>query len=139
MYSNRTSDDDKDAIIVYLCQELAQYVHVHRLDIYDHITPAEWLQRWEQSVTKILCVCNREFWEDWERETPGSLVAALKVMVLAQVHANQKPSEKYIVVLLNSMDAKYIPGYLKLTHQCRLDETQDLAHYVTSVQEYHLE
>ena len=139
MYSNRTSDDNKEAIIVYLCQELAQYVNVHRLDIYDHITPAEWLQRWEQSVSKILCVCNREFWEDWERETPGSLVAALKVMVLAQVNANQKPSEKYIVVLLNSTDTKYIPGYLKLTHKCFLDETQSLAHYVTSVQEYQLE
>ena len=122
-----------------MCQELAQYVNVHRLDIYDHTTPAEWLQRWEQSVSKILCVCNREFWEDWENETPGSLVAALKVMVLGQVHANQKPSEKYIVVLLNSMDVKYIPGYLKLTHRCLLDETQDLAHYVTSVQEYQLE
>ena len=139
--SKQTPNKDREAVIQYLCTEqyLGKYVRVGYLDRYEQITPAEWLQQMD-AIPKIICVVNEWFHKEWIQETPGTLVAALKTMVIAMVHSQrQSLSSKFVLLFLEKGDEKYVPDYLNAVTGRYYLADQDvvgLAHYLTGVREF---
>ncbi|XP_019857988.1 PREDICTED: uncharacterized protein LOC109586254 [Amphimedon queenslandica] len=139
--SKQTPIEDREAAIQYLCTEkyLGKYVRVGYLDRYEQITPAEWLQQMD-AIPKIICVVNEWFHREWIRETPGTLVAALKTMVVAMVHSQrQNLSSKFVLFFLENGDEVYVPDYLNAVNARFYFADQDivgLAHYITGVREF---
>ena len=108
-------------------------------------SPSLWLEREISKATAVLCVCNREFKEDWEGCKPTSptslpLVQSLKHLILATVHQGGDLS-KYAVVLLESHDQQYIPTkYLQSdSRQFGLTEVETIARFVCSVPTHRLD
>lgn len=136
--SKDTPENDRQAILLYLCdwRYLGKHVRVGYLDRHANVTPAEWLQYMED-VPKVLCVCNNWFYKEWMDQTPGTLVAALRAQVTAVVHNRPKCiSSKFVVVKLDESDNRYIPGYLQGAKSFLVNNTKDLAHNLTNVNEF---
>lgn len=139
--SKQTPTKDREAVIQYLCWEqyLGKYVRVGYLDRYDQVTPAEWLQQMD-TIPKIICVVNEWFHREWVRETPGTLVAALKTMVIAMVNSQrQNLSSKFVLLFLEKGDEVYVPDYLNAVTARFYLADQDvvgLAHYLSGVREF---
>lgn len=107
--------------------------------------PSSWLEREISRATAVLCVCNREFKEDWEGCKPSSpsslpLVQSLKHLIFATVHQGVDLS-KYAVVLLESCDQQYIPTmYLRSDpRQFGLTEVDIIARFVCNVPTHRLD
>ena len=134
--SKETPDEDRQALITYLCHEdyLGKFARVGYLDRYEQITPAEWLQRMEE-VPKILCVVNKWFHKEWHDRTPGTLVAAVRTMITAMIDKSQSISSKFIVVYLDKGDEEYIPTFLNV-NKFHVTDTMELAHVLTGVSEF---
>ena len=108
-------------------------------------SPSSWLEREIAKATVVLCVCNKEFKEDWEGRNPNTasslpLVQSLRHLILATVHQGGDLS-KYAVVLLESCDQKYIPTmYLRSDpRQFRLTEVDAVARFVCNVPSHRLD
>lgn len=138
VHSRASSDQDIQAIIFYLFNKLgARSVSVGYLDKYSRTTPAEWLDEVTTVHTKILCVCNEEFYHDWCSNTPGSLVSAIKFVLYASINQGKPPSDRFIVVLLEERHRNFIPAdYLRNVPCFLINETVELASCIKGIPEY---
>ena len=100
------------------------------------MTPAEWLPKVLRCNAKILCVCNEEFFNDWDNETPDSLVSALKFVLYAHINSGRSPSSSFVVILLEEDHRRFIPEYLKSAPWFFIYDIKGLSHCITDVLEY---
>ena len=101
-----------------------------------------WLESEIKKATAVLCICNKEFKEDWESSDPNpmsslQLVEPLKHCVSATVQT--RGLSKFVVVLLEPSDKQYIPSmYLNNCRQFLMADTDALAKFVCNVPSYAL-
>ena len=119
VYSPNTPEKKQDLIRTQLISGLHAYgieTRSHDLTCIKE-NPSLWLEREIINATAVLCVCNREFKEDWESvngNTASSLplVQSLRHLIAATVHKGSRLS-KYAMVFLEEKDKEHIPtGYL---------------------------
>ena len=158
---HNTCSSDYTALIVYspntpveqqewICRDFIPQLESNGIKTLSHDfacikeSPSLWLEREISKATAVLCVCNREFKEDWEGCKPTSptslpLVQSLKHLILATVHQGGDLS-KYAVVLLESHDQEYIPTkYLQSDpRQFGLSEVDAIARFVCNVPTHRL-
>ena len=107
--------------------------------------PSAWLESEVKKATVVLCVCNKEFKDDWEEEEEESqqvslpLVRSLKHLIHGTIQSSQSLS-KYAVVLLDPSHKHYIPTmYLQsASRQFILTGTEAEAHklVIEAIAEY---
>lgn len=147
VYSPNTREEQQD----WICHDLIPQLESDGIKTLSHDfacikeSPSLWLEREISKATAVLCVCNREFKEDWEgckSTSPTSLplVQSLKHLILATVHQGGDLS-KYAILLLESHDQKYIPTkYLQSdSRQFGLTEVDAIARFVCSIPTHRLD
>ena len=83
-------------------------------------TPSTWVQREMDRAKFVVCICNKEFREDWcydgqEMCHEVSLVRSVSQHVSGQMNYAQSSAveSKFVVVVRSEKDSQYIPGGLK--------------------------
>ena len=141
IYSTNTPERNQDKIRMEFFSELKSYPGIkimsHDLTCIK-TSPSMWLEREITKATVVLCVCNKEFKEDWEcpQSAPTSLplVQSLRHMIAATVNQG-KDLSKYAVVLLEPADRNCVPTmYLQSdSRQFMIDDVEDVARFVCDV------
>ena len=105
--------------------------------------PSVWLEREVKKATTVLCVCNKEFQDEWEGQSCPSLPLVKSLQHLIQATIQTAPAEslsKYAVVLLKPSHRQYIPTkYLQSeSRSFTMAEMEAIAHYVFKMPYYEL-
>ena len=106
-------------------------------------SPSLWLEREIIDATAVLCVCNKEFKEDWESVNGNAansgyvrlgLVQSLRHLVYATINQGGSLS-KYAMIFLEESDKEYVPTkYLQGDPQhFTLDNVEDIAKFVSNI------
>ena len=127
-------------LLSYLDQERAK-IHMYNVDVVDQDRPVEQRQRlgpsqWAGQALEwadtVLCICNREFAEDWnyngtEMCYEASLVRRVEHFVSGRLNHGQngKVTQKFIVLVSRREDLQYIPGELEKCSYFVLDSVAE--------------
>ena len=140
VYSPSTPEMEQELIRCKFIPELQAY----RVKVQSHDfacikeSPSQWLEREIAKATAVLCICNREFKNDWEsRESSAHslpLIPSLKHLVHATVQQNERLS-KYVIVLLEPSNKDCIPTkYLQADpRQFSVNDIEDIARFVRGI------
>ena len=106
--------------------------------------PSAWLESEAKKATIVLCVCNKEFKDDWAWEEDQAqislpLVRSFKHLIHGTVQSGKSLS-KYAVVLLELSHKEYIPTmYLQSdSRQFILTDAEAIAKYALNIPSYEL-
>ena len=141
IYSPRCPDEEKEVILQLLMSDLQNYEGIYTTSHDWNLkgnTPM-WIEREVKSSTAVLCVCNKQFWEEWKQEVTVNctVVYALQQIMYALVSQCEDLSLKFAVVLMNENDHKFIPTqYLQSVKRFFVTELREIAHFVKQVQLY---
>ena len=143
VYSPNSKQEDKHLILQLLVSDLQKYgVETKSHDITCiRESLSQWLEREIGQADAVLCVCNKEFKQDWENFTSRSqhlpLISSLKHLVHATVNQGKSLS-KYATVLLCQRDKNYIPSlYLQGDpRQFLVTDVEDIARFVQNIPSY---
>ena len=143
IYSSNTVEKERESIMIMMSE----------LNSYDEIDPlspdftciqgssSAWLESEIKRATTVLCVCNKEFQDEWEgRSCPSlPLVKSLQHLIQATIQRAESLS-KYAVVLLNPSHRQYIPTmYLQSeSRSFTVEEIEAIVHYVFKMPYYEL-
>ena len=141
VYSPNTPEKKQDLIRTQLISGL----HSYGIDTRSHDltcikeSPSLWLEREIANATAVLCVCNKEFKEDWESvngNTASSLplVQSLRHLIAATVHKGGRLS-KYAMVFLEEKDKEHVPTSYLLgdPRQFMASKLEHIARFVLDV------
>ena len=111
------------------------------VDIYDAgaagCGPSLWLNRALRNCSKIICVCNRQFIEEWDgQNTEGSPVHALGILVTSHINKGGYPTELFMVTVLREGDKQFVPYYLASAVPYRIEQTDDIYRAITGESKY---
>ena len=144
--SPNTNESEQQFIYTQLIAELQSYGIETMSHDFTCIQggPSAWLESEAKKATVVLCVCNKEFKDDWEEEEESRqvslpLVRSLKHLIHGTVQSGKSLS-KYAVVLLDPSHKRYIPTmYLQSdSRQFILTDTKAIAEYVLKSPSYKL-
>lgn len=140
IYSINTPKEKKESIRHDLIVELDSFgieTISHEFACIKESVPL-WLETEIKKATAVLCVCNKEFQEEWEGTNSNfmsslRLVEPLKHCISATVQGGDF-SKKFAVVLLEPCDKQYIPTiYLHDCRQFMVTEADALARFVCNI------
>lgn len=106
---------------------------------YPRQSPSQWVDKALGTSDFVLCICSREFAEDWKAESyEASLVRRVKHHVLGLLNHGEieKVSHKFVAVVFHREDLQYIPQSLKDCNYFVLDcETnfENLARFLMAI------
>ena len=118
----------------FLGSELNQYkdLHVLHYNIASKLTPAQWLMDNMGDASVVICVCNKEFQEEWEGKNKDcSLVNPLRNYVIGSSNRGDSLADKYIAVTHTQDDKRYIPREFYVVRHCLIDRTEELYCIIT--------
>ena len=134
--SLRMSDEDTLQNYLHLGTDLNEFsdIHVLHYNRYSREIPSGWLMRNMTRADAVLCVCTKEFYEEWTstgRHSEGSLVHSLHDYVIGCQNQGLPLSHKYITIIYDEQHAKYIPMVFNSVKHCLLDETEKIYGLIT--------
>ena len=143
VYSSATPEDQNYSTLWLLKQLRETYgIKVHCSQVRgDRARLVEWVPRMARDCGTVVCVCNEQFYEEWEGAAyNGSPVHFLKEVVNGIVSAKESETKlcKYAVVYIHQ---KYIPDYLLSCERYYLRSkttAEMIARFVCQVPEYQL-
>ncbi len=118
----------------FLGSELNEYkdLHVLHYNTASKLTPAQWLMDNMGDASIVICVCNKEFQEEWEGKNKDcSLVNPLRNYVIGSSNQGDTLADKYITVTHTQDDKQYIPREFYVVKHCLIDCTKDLYCIIT--------
>ena len=135
--SLRLSSEKKSETFVLLDDELDMPgITVKKYEPSTCGTAANFMNKHIPKADKVVCVCTKEFSEEWNKKhTENSPVHGLRLFVEGCVNQGKEPSEKYIVVIFDKDDNKYIPGFLCNCNKVYIEEIEVLRRYITRTPE----
>ena len=145
IYSSNTVERERE-LICSLMSELQSYGIETLSHDFTCIQggPSAWLESEAKKATIVLCVCNKEFKDDWVWEEDQAqislpLVRSFKHLIHGTVQSGKSLS-KYAVVLLEPSHKEYIPTmYLQSdSRQFILTDAEAIAKYALNIPSYEL-
>ena len=142
IYSPNTVESEQNLIHSNLISKLQSYDGIETLShdltvVYGSVS--EWLESEVKNANVVLCVCNKEFKDDWEgsHSTSKPIVQSLKHLILGTVQSGKSLS-KYAVVLLDPSHKDYIPTmYLQSDpRQFTVTDSEAIARFVLDIPYY---
>lgn len=96
------------------------------------LTPSQWVERTLERTDFVVCVCNKEFMEDWNYEhvqngnamcREASFVKRIRCSVSGQMNYSQldEVRRKFVIVVLQERDSQFIPECLKDCNSFKLN------------------
>ena len=142
IYSSNTEEKEQGLILTMISKLKSHEIEPLSHDCtYIRGSPSAWLESEVKKATTVLCVCNKEFQDEWEgRSCPSlPLVKSLQHLILATIQRAESLS-KYAVVLLNPSHRQYIPTkYLQSeSRSFTVKEIEAIVHYVFKIPYYEL-
>ena len=139
--SNRLPEGDVQVVYAYIKAGLEG--HGIAVDIYDAgpagCAPSLWLNRALRNCSKIICVCNRQFMEEWEgQNTEGSPVHALGILVNSHINKGGYPTELFMVTVLREEDKQFVPYYIASAVPYRIEQTEEIYRAITGESKYEM-
>ncbi len=145
VYSDHSSEIETKRTL-YLFSELQSFrdieVKMESLEVVRESPPA-WVEKTVKECSTILCVCNPQFKEEWEKGRGGSLVSMVRHLYEGNVNqSDERDMAKYAVVLLHEDDKLLIPAYLKNRRCFEFTypkfNTTKIVHFVTNTPENYI-
>ena len=136
IFSSKTPKKETEAIEQHLINDLSSKYGIY-------VTPSEMgrgnLPKWVESecrnATTVLCVCNKEFFEEWEQS--NTVIHCLSHQVYAAANEVGRKHEKFTVVLLKQSHRQFIPSsYLMDLRAFLVTEVHEIASYIKKVPPY---
>lgn len=127
--SQRISTEElAQSVAVPLMQYKGIKILMHGVDtgvrlkgLHGRLPPSMWVQRAMDRAEFVVCICNKEFWDDWHyngREMchEVSLVRTLSQHVDGQTNHGQSNAvrNRFVVAILSKEDKEYIPDSLRV-------------------------
>ncbi len=149
IYSSRTPPDELQAIQYYLLQKLGSYegITVMSPDL-DHCREglSRWLEEQYHRAKVVLCVCNRQFQEEWDQLKGSgpvydwsSVVSPFSQLVHGSLSSSSSSdfSSKFAIVLPHISDKEHIPTlYLRIRAPFLVNQADKIAQYVREIPPY---
>ena len=133
--SLRLSKEDSLFNCAFLGDQLNQHsdIHVLQYNKCSRETASEWLMKRMMKADVVLCVCTKEFCEEWDGNyREGSLVYSLFDYVVGCKNKGQSLSNKYITIIYEEEHRnKYIPMVFNSVRHCLIKETDKLYGLIT--------
>ena len=136
--SIRLSDEDSDTNLAFLGEYLSQSgpFHVLHYNKASRETPAAWVMRNIEQSDVVLCVCTKEFKEEWDGiKKDESPVHALRQHVVGYINTGRLLSDKFIVVTHNDKQKDFIPRAFDSVRKCFISETTKIVSLITQTPE----
>ena len=146
IYSSNTVEGERE-LICTLMSELQSYGIETLSHDFTCIQggPSAWLESEAKKATIVLCVCNKEFKDDWAQEEDQAqislpLVRSFKHLIHGTVQSSKSLSKYYAVVLLEPSHKEYTPTmYLQSdSRQFILIDAEAIAKYALNIPSYEL-
>ena len=138
VFSPRTNHDETHVILHFLVNKLADFnVEAFAYEMCQlRQPPTEWVVEQRRRADAVLCVCNREFWEDWNHETTTSyfdhtpkVVRTLKQLFEGDLQEGSSGVLPYGVIKMKPTDSEFVPPLLKSRPDFMYHQTKDIAHF----------
>ena len=138
VFSPRTNHKEKQVILQCLIANLADCNIVASAYGTSQLreSPTEWVVEQWRRANAVLCVCNREFFQDWSDDampyfdhTP-KVVRTLKQLFEGDLQEGSVGVRPYAVIRMSSSDGEFIPPLLKSRPNFMYYQTKDIAHFV---------
>lgn len=143
IYSPNTTEREQELIHILMAE-----LQLYRIKVLSHDltsiqgSTSAWLEREAKKASVVLCICNKEFKEDWEGQSEASLplIQSLKHLIHGTAQNIDESLSKYAVVLLELSHRQYIPTmYLQSdSRQFTMPDTRAIAQYVKNIPSYEL-
>ena len=145
--SPRTNDLESLAIIQSLVGDLSASPHGIESTAYGidqlRLSPTEWIVERHRDASAVLCVCNKEFFEDWNDlmvshvDYSPQIVKTLKSLFEGDLQRQGAAgTNNYAVVLMNETGSDFIPSLLKSRPVYRYDQTDEIARFARNEPPY---
>ena len=140
IYSPRCPTEDKHVLLQFLLSDLQSYdicSTSHDWHLKGNIPM--WIEQEVKRSTAVLCVCNRQFQQEWEQQVSADCTVAytLQQLIYALLSQCEDLSSKFAVVLLRQSDRHFIPTqYLQSVKRFYVNEVKEIAHFVKRVPPY---
>ena len=137
VFSPRTMPESADEIR----KNLVGGLHLFYSDIkplcYDFVSlrnqPFVWLQDEEPKADAVLCVCTKEFQEEWEGFEKGfHFIQALKNIIRSKQFSKEGYS-KFASVLLKPEDEEFIPDLLRVKQHFMINDLNSIAGFIKNM------
>ena len=116
--------------------------NVNTVEADRRLTPSEWVQQTMEQAEFVVCICNKEFMEDWSFDGQRmcherSLVKSVSHHISGLVNhgQNNKVMQKFITVVQCEQDLRYIPTNLRNCNSFILNCDADVGRLVRHLQE----
>ena len=134
VFSPRTNHEESQVIRQCLIDDLADCnIEASAYGMYEmRQSPTEWIVEQQKKANAVLCVCNREFFEDWSSPSLDhnpKVVLTLKQLFQGDLQKGSSGVEPYAVIKMRPTDSQYIPPLLKSRPSYMYNQTKDIAHF----------
>ena len=137
VFSPRTAQLDTKAILQTLVADLSKYyieTWVYGNDLL-RLSPTDWVVERHGMASAVLCVCNREFLEDWSDTAPylddtPRVVRTLKQLFEGDMQCGPSGIKNYAVIKMRVTDEENIPPLLKSRPNYMYTDTRNIARFV---------
>ena len=137
IYSSSTPDPEQHVIMEklgpYVYDLIGSYLQRTRRP---KQTLIDWITEHHEKANVVFCVCNAEFYRDWENDgtrqysTDGSVaVRTLRHIYEGDLKTGPESVYKYAVVLAKPTDEVFIPAILRKQHKFDLSDTASLVNF----------
>ena len=105
--------------------------------------PYDWIEEWHGKASAVLCVCNKEFLEDWtdavaDVDSKPQVVRGLKRLFEGDLQRGASDTNNYAVVKMKVTDDQFIPPLLRHRPVYMYHEVERIARFAHNVPQYHL-
>ena len=143
--SPRSSEKDSQAIRKHLVRDLTEYnieSAMYGMDMLRQ-SVSEWIETWHGKASAVLCVCNREFFEDWTGGCNGTdsnpqVVHAIKQLFEGDMLRTPFGTRNYAVIKMTDTDDEFIPPLLKSRSAFMYYQTREIACFAQNEREYYM-
>ena len=148
VFSHRTTEREAQTILRYLVSDLTASPYCIESSTYGigHLRQSlsEWMVERHREANAVLCVCNREFFEDWTGtcpDTDGSpqVVRTLKHLFEGDLQRMPSGTKNFAVILMRATDDQFIPPLLKSRQAFMYHQVDEIARFSCNVQKFLLQ
>lgn len=148
VYSPRTSEQEARTILQYLVRDLTESPYCIESSTYGigqlRQSLSEWMVERHREAKAVLCVCNREFSEDWTEtcadiNSSPQVVRTLKNLFEGDLQRTPSSTKNYAVITMTATDKHLIPPLLKSRESYMYHEVDNIARFCCNMPKYHIE
>lgn len=144
VFSDETPEEEKQTILAYLYTGIGSLnnhgnINVVHYQLACRMSKAAWLEsEYGRPNTVILAVCNKQFYEEWNKSNGDSVVHTVHQLVLSHLNEGKTLDHQFAVVLFRPQDRQYIPTFLNNAPRIDISNVAGMAQFIQRVPEFQI-